>query len=132
MSTELGVDVPLEVQLVDAHAAKNHAYHERNMLVAALSRLFPASLERHPEEDLNWEDDWRWIVFIKLPCGTEGATDVFKVASWHIHDSELPLFDHLDREYGKFTWDGHTTEEKYERLMLIGDTFGCPVCGDSR
>lgn len=85
---------------------KDWAYSERNKLVALVSTKFPASLERHPEEDKDWEDDWRWIVFIQLPTGQ---------VSWHIHDSELPLFGHLQREEGVF-WDGHTNDEKWNRV----------------
>lgn len=88
--------------------AKDSAYQERDKLVAALSKLFPASLERHPQEE-EWEDDWRWIVFIDLPTGQ---------ASWHIHDSELPMFEHLPRLAGR-KWDGHTNEEKYRRLAAL-------------
>jgi hypothetical protein len=87
-------------------SAKDAAYAERNKLVCALSKLFPSSLERHPDSDTTWEDDWRWIVFIDLPTGQ---------ATWHIHDSELAMFAHLPRNTGR-TWDGHTTPEKYERL----------------
>ena len=72
-----------------AEEAKSAAYHERNQLVAYLASLFPACLERHPEEDRDWEDDWRWIVFIHHPEGQ---------LSWHIHDSELSLFDHVQRD----------------------------------
>lgn len=86
---------------------KNQAYAERNRLVAALSKLFPASLERHEGE--NWEDDWRWVVYIDLPTGQ---------ASWHIHDSELELFQHLERNTGR-KWDGHSPEEKYKRLEQL-------------
>ena len=82
-------------------------YGERDRLVSALSKVFPSWLERHPDTDLTWEDDWRWIVFVTLPTGQ---------ASWHIHDSELPWFAHCLRLYGRNSWDGHTTEEKYERL----------------
>ena len=81
-------------------------YHERDQLVAALSKCFPAWLGRHQGE---WEDDWRWIVYIKLPTGQ---------VSWHIHDSEMDLFTHL--EMGDEKWDGHTTEEKYKRLNSLG------------
>lgn len=88
---------------------KNNAYAERNCLVAALSKLFPASLERHPENE-PYEDDWRWIVFIDLPTGQ---------VCWHIHDSELPLFAHLQRNAGR-TWDGHDREEKYRRVAGLG------------
>jgi len=90
-------------------AQKDGAYGERNRLVAALAKIFPASLERHPDEDESWENDWRWIVFIDLPTGQ---------ASWHIHDSELPQFGFLPREQGR-RWDGHTTEQKYERLAAL-------------
>lgn len=88
---------------------KDLAYSERNKLVALLSKLFPASLERHPDEDKDWEDDWRWIVFIQLPTGQ---------VSWHIHDSELPLFDHLPANQG-VKWDGHDNNLKWIRASLV-------------
>lgn len=101
-----------------AEAAKNRAYSERNKLVAAISKLFPASLERHGESDKTWEDDWRWIVFIDLPSGQ---------VSWHIHDSELAQFNHLKRGgVGGRTWDGHTTEEKYARLGALSPAPSAP------
>ena len=88
---------------------KDLAYSERNKLVALLSKLFPASLERHPEEDKDWEDDWRWVVYIQLPTGQ---------VSWHIHDSELPLFDHLPAHQG-VKWDGHDNSLKWLRTSLV-------------
>lgn len=106
----------LEAQLAERDAEvgrlieqKDGAYSERNKLLTALSKLLTAWLERHPEEDIEWEDDWRWIVFINHPSGA---------MSWHIHDSELGWFDHLRRQNGN-SWDGHTTEEKYERLAAL-------------
>lgn len=95
---------------------KNGAYTERNRLVALASKLFPSWLERHPESDVEWEDDWRWIVFVRLPTGQ---------ASWHIHDSELETFDHLGRQSGN-SWDGHSDEEKYRRV----DAIMAEVLGD--
>lgn len=86
-------------------------YHERNQLVACLSKLFPAHLSRHPDSDSSWEDDWRWIVCIHPP----GDLNTPKQMSWHIHDSEKDLFKHLALEAND--WDGHTTEEKYQRLL---------------
>jgi hypothetical protein len=87
---------------------KNQAYQERNLLVAALSKLFPAYLGRHIGDE-DWDDDWRNIVFISLPTGQ---------VSWHIHDSELGLFEHLKGIIGP-GWDGHSTEEKYARLCAL-------------
>jgi hypothetical protein len=87
-------------------AQKNAAYAERDRLVAALSKHYPAHLCRH--EGTDWEDEWRYIVCIHLPTGQ---------ATWHIHDSELPWFSHL--AYGAAHWDGHSTEEKYARLAAL-------------
>lgn len=96
----------LSAQVADMRARKDVAYDERNRMVAVLTKLFPASLERHPEEDLEWEDDWRWVVYIDSPAGQ---------LSWHIHDRQVPMFEHLPRFQGR-KWDGHTTEDKYKRL----------------
>lgn len=88
---------------------KDEAYHERNMCVAALSKVWPAHLMRHQESDTRWSDDWRWIVCIDVPTGQ---------CAWHIHDKELVLFDHLERHEAN-DWDGHTTAEKYARLARL-------------
>jgi len=86
---------------------KQGAYQERNLLVSALSKLFPAYIAYHPEDE-EWEDDWRTIIFIDLPTGQ---------VSWHIHDSEKGLFSHLQET--RNDWDGHTTKEKYKRLKKL-------------
>ncbi len=88
--------------------SKNNAYHERDMLVCALSKLFPAYLAQHDEADLEWENDWRWIVYVELPTGQ---------VSWHIHDSEREMFNHLEVKANN--WDGHNTERKYQRLKAL-------------
>lgn len=90
---------------------KDEAYKERNVLVAALSKQYYSHLCRHPETDTAWENDWRWIVCIHLPTGQ---------ATWHIHDTELGLFNHLDRGVNHF--DGHSTEEKYLRVNKLPNT----------
>lgn len=87
--------------------SKDDAYHERDMLVCALSKLFPSYLARHDEKE-EWEDDWRWIVYIEIPTGQ---------VSWHIHDSEIEMFVHL--EVKENNWDGHNTERKYQRLSKL-------------
>ena len=87
---------------------KDNGYRERNKLVSALSKLFPASLGKQEETDTTWHKEWMNIVYIKLPTGQ---------VSWHLHDSDLPYFAHLD--YGNEKWDGHTTDEKYDRLSNL-------------
>lgn len=96
----------LKKEMEKLEKVKDGAYWERNQLVAALSKVFPSWLEKHPAEDKAWEDDWRNIVFIQLPTGQ---------ASWHIHDSELKNFAHLQQKEGN-SWDGHSVEEKYKRI----------------
>jgi len=64
-------------------ASIDDVYHERDQLVAALSKIYPSHTAVHHGE---WEDGWRNIICIHLPTGQ---------ATWHIHDSELGLFDHL-------------------------------------
>ena len=100
-----------EEHLAELERSKNTAYDERNRLVALVSSLFPSSLSRHPVEDKEWEADWRWIVVVQFPTGQ---------ASWHIHDSHLVLFAHLERRDQK--WDGHTSQEKYERIANLTRT----------
>lgn len=85
-------------------AALDGVYSERAHVVAALSKLFPASLEEHDGED--WDDDWRTVCFIDLPSGQ---------VSWHIARTDLPLFAHLPKGAGRI-WDGHDTPTKYARL----------------
>lgn len=84
---------------------KSQAYWERNQLVLYLSKQFQSHLCRHPESDIRWDKDWRWIVCIHLPEGQ---------ATWHIHESEIAEFNHLKEETSH--WDGHTTLDKYNRL----------------
>lgn len=97
-------------------AQKDAAYTERDRLVCALSKVFPSHLSRHPDSDESWDDDWRWIVFVNLPTGQ---------ASWHIHDSERPWFEHLAVVEGN-PWDGHTTEEKYQRVDALKPAEAAP------
>ena len=95
-----------EAAAIDAAMAMRDAvYRERDALVAALSKVFPAHLARHQGD---WEDDWRNIVCIHLPTGQ---------ATWHIHDSELIMFGHLRME--RDHWDGHSTKEKYRRVNAL-------------
>lgn len=98
----------LEQDVAALRNSMNGAYKERNHLVAYLSRQYPSHLALHPAEDTAWEKDWRFIVFVNAPSGQ---------MSWHIHNSDLPMFQHLT--IADNVWDGHTREEKYERLAKL-------------
>lgn len=92
---------------------KDSAYAERNRLLVGFCALaiamgFNACLMDH--EGADWDDDWRTIVCIELPTGQ---------VTWHIHDSEVPLFQFLSRTENH--WDGHDTQEKYQRVLRLRD-----------
>lgn len=89
-------------------AAKDGAYRERDELVALLSKLYPSHLSEHDPDDSDWNPAWRMIVCVHTPWGQ---------AAWHVKwDTEYALFDHLDQDDVYSDWDGHTTEQKYDRL----------------
>jgi len=98
------------------------AYAERNKVVLLAAKMaialgLKAELWRHPDEDKSWEDDWRWIVAIQILTGSSLEK---KWVTWHIHDSEYCLFSFLDQADNK--WDGHSTFEKYERVLSANFT----------
>lgn len=111
----LGFDAhAIQAVVARVQRAKDIAYGERDLCVALIAKLALACGNRawlglHDPADKNWDDDWRTIVFVELPTGQ---------MSWHIQDSELSLFAFLtDRSLVlRAPWDGHTTEEKYDRL----------------
>lgn len=93
---------------------KDQAYSERNKVVAALAHLldiipeYTVGVAEHDPEDKDWESDWRTILVIKNSKGDQ--------MTWHFHDSEKHLLENLDK-IDDYKWDGHTTEEKYNRLL---------------
>jgi hypothetical protein len=98
--------VAAEEALQEMERRKDAAFEERNRVVAALAKAFPSGVARTAIE--GWSEDWHGCVYIDLPTGQ---------ASWHFHDSQAHLFDGLPA-YTK-PWDGHTTEQKYERLTAM-------------
>ncbi len=93
-------------KLAALEITKDAAYAERNRLVSLLSKVFPSGKKKTAIE--GWSEAWHGCVYIDLPTGQ---------ASWHYHDSQSWLFDHLPEYAGG--WDGHTSDEKYERIQLF-------------
>lgn len=98
-----------EAEVERLSRSRDEAYTERNALVAALSKVFPSSLEQHDPTDTSWDPEWLTIIAIELPTGQ---------ATWHIHDRERDMFSHLRPREG-YAWDGHTTAEKYARIAAL-------------
>lgn len=109
MSSESVLEYLQEVVPEAEREATQPVYDERNRLVAVLSKVYPSHFSAHDPKDTEWEDDWRNIVCIHTPKGQ---------ASWHIHDDDVKYFLHLPKQE-KNHWDGHTTEEKYDRLATL-------------
>lgn len=109
-TARFGQHNPLHMEAINElrrlQADKDSAYLERNRLVAALASLFPSGIAR--TDIPGWLPEWHGCVYVDLPTGQ---------ASWHYHDSQAHLFAHLP-PYTK-AWDGHSTDEKYQRLAAL-------------
>ncbi len=109
----------LQTKIAELTKQKDSIYcAERNALLVPLAKAlialgYDAGLGKHDPNDASWDEDWRNIVYIEFP-GKLGGMDLPVQASWHIHDSELEMFSFLPVYKG--SWDGHTTEEKYQRI----------------
>jgi hypothetical protein len=93
-------------------------YRERARLVAHLAAIYPSAII--PGADPS-EPDWP-LVFVHT---TEGQL------SWHVSPEDVDLFEHVramtpEGAFGHFRWDGHTTEEKYERLARLTEIKAKP------
>lgn len=95
-----------ESEVEEQRSKKDGAYEERNRLVAYLASIFPSALCKTDIE--GWNPEWHWCCYVMTPQGQ---------MSWHVHESQLGLFDHVERK--QWAWDGHTTEEKYRRLDAL-------------
>lgn len=100
----------------------NAVYAERNKLVALLARHYPSGRRRTAIE--GWDPAWNGCVFLQTPQGQ---------LSWHYHDSEAGLFEDLPEwSVQAHPWDGHTTAQKYTRVLALAgalDADACSVCG---
>lgn len=107
-------------------------YRERNLVVALAAKLAlqgPMSFAWLGRDE-SAEEGWQNVVFISLADPFDGKPVQL---SWHVPDRELDAFAFLplvsgERDYHqvravtdfgtiRLAWDGHTTEEKYRRLL---------------
>ena len=82
-------------------------YRERAHLAAYLSAAYLSEWC----EDLENGEAWK-ILYVHLPTGQ---------ASWHIASIDWDLFPHVPKSMysAEYMWDGHTTDEKYERIREL-------------
>lgn len=88
---------------------RDTAYRERAHLVALLAALYPSHIGHNDPEAPDWA-----VLTIEAPTGQ---------MCWHVAPADMDLFrwvtptPHNARE-----WDGHTTEEKYQRLRILAES----------
>ncbi|MER7971048.1 hypothetical protein ABTX35_18975 [Streptomyces sp. NPDC096080] len=92
-----------------AEAERDAAYRERAQLLAWLAALHPANAVRTPALDVEDQEGWQLLYL------TAGGRQM----SWHIHPRDADLVQHVtpvNADDERAQWDGHDTEEKYERM----------------
>ncbi|WP_052479817.1 hypothetical protein [Streptomyces sp. NBRC 110035] len=94
--------------LADRIRERDGAYRERAQLLAWLTALHPDTsvLTASPDVD---EDGWQLLYLVA------GGWQM----SWHIHPRDAALFRHVtlvDVTDPRAQWDGHGTQQKYERI----------------
>lgn len=90
--------------------ALSAAYRERARLVAFLAALYPAVIAHSDPDAPGWP-----VITIDTPAGQ---------MSWHLAPDDLDLFPEslaprVHPEDPRAKWDGHSTDEKHERLVEL-------------
>lgn len=104
-----------EAQAVRANRAEEErdgAYRERAQLLAWLTALYASHAVLVPALDIDDEDGWHLLFF-----NVAG-----RQMSWHISPRDTELFKHVelvDVGDARAQWDGHTTDEKYQRIRTM-------------
>ncbi len=95
-------------ELKRAEKDRDGAYRERAQLLAWLAALHPSTtvITQSPDVD---QDGWQLLYLVA--AGWQ--------MSWHIHPRDADLFGHVtvvDVTDPRAQWDGHGSEQKYERM----------------
>jgi hypothetical protein len=96
----------------------NSVYRDRAHLVALLAAQLPSHIGLTDPDEPDWH-----VIVIDSPQGQ---------MSWHVAAEDMDLFRHVRRtEPGDAPWDGHSTEEKYERIRrLVGSLLTVTPTGE--
>jgi len=98
---------PYAWQNADRHNELNRVYSERNyaaILAVKLALKLGYKVGQGIDDNKNWNIEWRHVVYIDLPCGTQ--------LSWHMSPKEVCLLDTLPQYTGK--WDGKWSAKTYD------------------
>ena len=87
-------------------AERDGVYRERAHLLAHLAATHPSHLGYTDPDIPTWP-----VLTVETPTGQ---------MCWHINPTDLDLFGHVTwADPVAIGWDGHTTEEKYQRLREL-------------
>ena len=93
------------------HNQLNATYRERAHLVALLASIWASHIGYSDPNERDWA-----VVIITTPAGQ---------LSWHIARSDMDLFAHVEVSTSEHdAWDGHTTEQKYQRIDRLAADLG--------
>ena len=81
----------------------NSAYTQRMIAVRMLAVMSGCNYGLGKDDNEDWDDEWRTVVYIDLPQGQ---------VSWHIAPHDLHLFDDFPQYKGK--WDGNSNGSSAE------------------
>lgn len=98
--------------LLRAEQERDGAYRERVHLLAWLATLYAPNAVLAPALDIDDEDGWH-LLFL---------TVAGRQLSWHIAPRDMDLLKHVERvDFAdpRAQWDGHTTDEKYQRIRTM-------------
>ncbi|MEV7793384.1 hypothetical protein AB0O68_15535 [Streptomyces sp. NPDC087512] len=121
-ATRVGERLTQKIRAVEAE--RDGAYRERSHLVALLAAMTDGAVITYARdvEEPGWQ-----IVYLQL-----GGHQ----ASWHISPRDADLFAHVERvdvEDPRAQWDGHSTEQQYERIAAwtaeLAEQCG-PACSE--
>lgn len=96
----------------EREAERDGAYRERAQLLAWLATLHAPNAVLAPALDIDDEDGWH-LLFL---------TVAGRQMSWHIAPRDMDLLTHVERvdvADPRAQWDGHTTDEKYQRIRTL-------------
>jgi len=95
-----------------AESGSMSIYRERAHLVAFLTTLYPSVGSYNDPEEPDF-----CVVYVESPVGQ---------LRWHIHPDDMDLFEGL-RIVEHHQWDGHTTDEKYQKLKNFTQLRQAPL-----
>lgn len=93
-------------------------YRERARLAAFVASQFPSVLSYSDPDEPEWA-----VLYVDTPEGQ---------LSWHIAPGDMDLFEHVQQvppDDKRAKWDGHDTDEKYERLLRLNGRGGLEGAG---